>query len=228
MTHPTNEEWLPYLDGEASKETHARLSAHLKQCPACAEQVAVWRRTIEMLQKLPAPAEQPVRRVWRTPALKWASAAALVLCVGFGLGRLTAPSAATLKPEALAQMRQELRTDLLGALAPGEQPPRNKFEKALRANFETALVRAVNSASAEQRKSFQDALQKAQDKQEENQRAFLVFLQNVQQQHAADFLALRKDLETAVSAADDDLKLNSRRLTELAATVFAKSNSVPQ
>ena len=53
----------------------------------------------------------------------------------------------------------------------------------------------------------------------------LVLLEHVQQEHTADFMGLRKDLETAVSTADNDLKLNSRRLTELAATVFAKPSS---
>ena len=225
MNHPRDEEWVPYIDGEASKETQARLSAHLEQCPACATQVAAMRRTVQRLQKLPWPEGRSDRPAWAGSALKWAVAAAVVLCAGFGLGRLTTPSAATLKAEALAQLRQELKTDLVAALAPGEQPARNDFEKALRANFENALARTVAAANGEQRQSFQDALQRVQLQQEDNQHALLVLLERVQQQHTADLIALRRDLETAVSTADNDLKLNSRRLTELAATVFAKSSS---
>ena len=174
---------------------------------------------------MPWPEGRSVRPAWGGNVAKWAMAAALVLCAGFGLGRLTTPSAATLKAETLAQLRQELKTDLLAASASGEQTPRNDFEKALRANFESALARAIATANAEQRQSFQDALQRVQRQQEENQHALLVLLERVQQQHTADLIALRKDLETAVSTADNDLKLNSRRLTELAATVFAKSSS---
>jgi len=225
MNHPRDEEWVPYIDGEASDETQGRLSAHLEQCPACAAHVAAMGRTIQRLQKLPWPEGRSVKPAWAGNAVKWALAAALVLCAGFGLGRLTTPRAATLKAEALAQLQQELKTDLLAASAPGEQPLRSDFEKALRANFESALARAVATTNAEPRQAFQDALQKVQHQQEENQHALLVLLERVQQQHTADFIALRKDLETAVSTADNDLKLNSRRLTELAATVFAKSSS---
>lgn len=225
MNHPKDEEWLPYIDGEASSEMRARLNAHLDECPACAAQVAAMRRTVQRLQKLPRPEGRSVRPAWGGTIVKWALAAALVLCAGFGLGRLTTPSAATLQAEALAQVREELKTDLLAASAPGEQAPRNDFEKVLRTNFENAVARAGAGANAEQRQSFQDALQRVERQQEENQHALLVLLERVQQQHTVDFLALRRDLETAVSTADNDLKLNSRRLTELAATVFAKSSS---
>src|SRR5215471_16727534 len=108
MNHPTNEEWLPFLDGEVSAETQARLNAHLEQCPSCAAQVAAWRRTIQKLHNLSVPERHPVRRPWAQPALKWAIAAAVTLFAGFGLGRLTTPSAATIKSEALAQLRQEI------------------------------------------------------------------------------------------------------------------------
>jgi anti-sigma factor RsiW len=228
MNHPTNEEWLSYLDGEASAETQARLSAHLDQCPACAAQVGAWRRTIQKLQNLSVPERQPARRAWRQPVLKWAIAAAFTLCAGLGLGRLTTPSAATIKSQALAQLRQEIQTDLLIAVAPGGRAPSNDFQKTVRANFEDALASAVSSANSAQQQSFQEALQKVQRNQDQNQRALLLLLERVQSQHAADVLALRNDLETAVSTADNDLRLNSRRLTELAATVFAKSNSTQQ
>jgi hypothetical protein len=68
-----------------------------------------------------------------------------------------------------------------------------------------------------------DLLQAIQQSQDRYQGTVLEALARLQEQHAADYLSLRRDLETAVSVADTDLKQKSRLLSELTATVLAKT-----
>ena len=128
MNHPKQNEWLLYLDGEASPEDVKRLLEHLGQCPMCAAEVAGWKRSVQKLQRLPCPAAgqgRPERR--REPLrvssfVKWGLAAAIVLCMGFAFGRLSALRAGSLTQTIAAQVREdlrsELRADLLAALDP--------------------------------------------------------------------------------------------------------------
>jgi ABC-type oligopeptide transport system ATPase subunit len=51
----------------------------------------------------------------------------------------------------------------------------------------------------------------------------LSLLYQLKQEHEADYLSLRHDLETAASVADNDLQQNRQQLSQLAATLFAKN-----
>jgi hypothetical protein len=79
---------MSFLYGECPPERQRELDAHLTACPACAGQVQTWRSSMNALDDWPLPARRHAPRQW-VPALKWAAAAAVVLAVGFGLGRQT-------------------------------------------------------------------------------------------------------------------------------------------
>jgi hypothetical protein len=224
MNHPNHDEWLAYLEGYTSREEKARLCAHLEQCPECTAQMSALRRTIQRLQKLPWPEPQPVRQARLFAPLKWAVAAAIILLLGFGVGRQTAPSPTKLKLEVLAEVREQLKADLIAATAPAYVRTLNGFQSQLRSNMQANLIAPGTTAAREQQQALNSFVQMVQNKQDENQRAVLLLLRNIEQQHTADYIALRKDLETAVSAADTDLQLNSQRLTRLAAAMWDKSS----
>jgi anti-sigma factor RsiW len=92
MNHPGPAEWMSFLYGEIPAERKQELDAHLAQCPACASHVQSWGATMNTLDQWTLPEHRSPRR-W-TPALKWAAAAAIVLALGFDLGRRTSTSAA--------------------------------------------------------------------------------------------------------------------------------------
>ena len=99
LTHPGAAEWMAFLYGEVAPERKRELETHHAQCPACAAKVKEWRAGLTALDEwaLPvpratSPASRPVLREL-FPALKWAAAAAVVLLLGFGLGRRTSPAA---------------------------------------------------------------------------------------------------------------------------------------
>jgi negative regulator of sigma E activity len=88
LKHPDSSEWMSFLYGECAPERRRDLDAHLAACPTCTGQVQTWRSSMDALDDWPLPAKRHVRRQW-LPILKWAAAAAVVLAVGFGLGRQT-------------------------------------------------------------------------------------------------------------------------------------------
>jgi hypothetical protein len=88
VKHPNSTEWMSFLYGECPPERRRELDAHLAACPTCAGQVQTWRGSMTALDDWPLPARRHARRQL-APALKWAAAAAVVLAVGFGLGRQT-------------------------------------------------------------------------------------------------------------------------------------------
>jgi len=109
VNHPDAPEWMAFLYEEIAPEKKRELSAHLASCAACAEQVQTWRGGMKELDQWVLPALPQKRREW-VPVVKWAVAAAVVLCVGFALGRMASPASseiASLKTR-LAQLEQSV------------------------------------------------------------------------------------------------------------------------
>jgi anti-sigma factor RsiW len=79
---------MSFLYGESAPEQRRELAAHLAACSTCASQMQTWRSSMNALDDWPLPSKRRVRRQWM-PALKWAAAAAVVLAVGFAVGRET-------------------------------------------------------------------------------------------------------------------------------------------
>lgn len=94
------------LDGELGAAESAALRDHLRGCPRCAAELALYRRTFDALSRLslaaPAPAlaervlertlPQRLRRRWAR-ALGWSYAAALAACSGAAALVLSRPEA---------------------------------------------------------------------------------------------------------------------------------------
>lgn len=106
MKHPAREEWMEFIYGELAPAPHAGLAAHLKECPACAQQVAQWRTTMAALDEYKFAALPPRRS--RRPVLKWAIAAALMIGLGLGFGA----SFLLAKSSVRQELRAELKTQL--------------------------------------------------------------------------------------------------------------------
>jgi hypothetical protein len=116
MNHPHREEWIPYVFGEASASDARSLKTHLDDCADCREEIEIWQRSLRRLDdwKLPAPAVARSDSPF-LPALKWAAAAALVLTLGFSIGRSTAEVdieqvRQALEPEIREHLSQEFAT----------------------------------------------------------------------------------------------------------------------
>lgn len=112
MNHPEREEWVPYLYGEAKPEDRQRLKEHLQSCSECRTEVDAWRQSLDCLDAWRLPRSRPRQEAF-APFLSWAVAAAGILLLGFGIGRLTAPKIDVQKVQALIEprLREQLTQD---------------------------------------------------------------------------------------------------------------------
>ena len=197
MNHPTDEQWGQYLFGEAGPDLNAKLKAHLAECTDCAREVAAMQRTVRQLDAWQLP-EHPRQRRALDPMIKLAIAAAVVLAMGIGLGRLTAP-----KPVDVQSLRSEWRASLLeeveSARSAGEERMLRETTLALQ-----TLARDMSATIAAGR--------------QEDRTAFEAALDQLKQQRDIDYVSLRRDLETVASAADQQIRHAHLKIFELATT----------
>ena len=203
MNHPTREEWMSYLYDELTAEEHSSLAAHLAVCPDCKTRVSDWRSARKNLDAWQLPA-RPARVPLQRPLVRWAAAAALMIGFGFGVGRFATPATANagkiraaIEPEIRQQLRQEF-TQLL----------RDELDKAASATL---------AASGEQTKHWvEDYAQALETKRTEDSQAIYAALNKLESQRLADFVSLKKDVDTVAWWTDAGLRRARQELVQLA------------
>ncbi len=222
MNHPNYEEWAPYIFGEARPTARRRLGAHLRDCAECRSEIEAWRRSLGRLNAWKLPKTHRYTEAIQ-PVLKWAIAAALVLGVGFGVGRLMSPGISPvgdrpsqIEAEVKAALMTELRHELRQQLAADFQ---NVFERAQSqsSNALAALEARLTEASEVQTRQLVQVLTTVLDRaREEDRRAVLALFRDVEKQNVAAFVAVRKDLEGLASLTDDEIRRTRLGLVHLA------------
>ena len=148
VNHPGAEDWMAYLYDEVAPERKREMHAHLAQCGDCGRQLHQWRTGVAALDEWKLPATRRKTTVTRqVTTLKWAAAAAVVLCVGIAVGRQSSSAAggvAELKAS-VAQLTQKIENDRTAA-----------NEQSLRMLSEYA--RLDDERRAEDRRTFAVAL----------------------------------------------------------------------
>jgi hypothetical protein len=147
---------MSFLYGECAPERRRELDGHLAACATCAEQVQTWRSSMNALDDWPLPARRQVRRQW-VPTLKWAAAAAVVLAIGFAIGRQSSNGRAE-----VAALRSSIAE--LTAMVEREHTFNlsNSFAVAATANTETLrLMGDYARLQQEQRAADQEVLKTA-------------------------------------------------------------------
>ncbi len=154
VKHPDATEWMAYLYGEVALERRRELEGHLAGCANCASELAGWRAGSAALGdwKLPATRRRTTPALF--PVLKWAAAAALVLGVGFLLGRQFSPAGAELAElkASVAQLAESVQRERINLT--------NSADIATAAaNAETLrLLSGYSQLQAEQRTTDQQAI----------------------------------------------------------------------
>lgn len=197
MKHPNQEQWMDYLYQELPADQRPELDQHLAACEECRAQVDEWRESMSAMDtwKLPAAPARPRQSVAR-PWWQWAAAAAVVLGVGFGLGRFATPQpdlqalARQMEPQLRQQMKQEFA--------------------AMTVSYRTEIQKAVADLSAA------GESQRATDR-----RAVVGLLKEQEALRRADFAELRRDLETVAVLTDGGLRKAQDQIVRLASLAQA-------
>jgi hypothetical protein len=108
INHPKPEEWVPFLYGETKPALRRELKAHLQGCTECQQELRRWKLSLHRLDQWELPRTRARLELF-VPFLKWAAAAAIVLGLGFGLGRVTAHRVdlETVRAQVEPEMRRE-------------------------------------------------------------------------------------------------------------------------
>jgi anti-sigma factor RsiW len=200
MNHPNDEQWMAYLYHELDAAERESLKAHLRTCGECKIKVGGWQET---QRNLAAGRWTPKRlrgaaSLRPATAFKWA-VAALFLCAGIAIGRLTmAPvSADTVRAEIEPQLRREFAQmlhDEVNKSVTGTLQVSGEQTKSLLANY---------AAAAETNRAADNA-------------AILTALNRLSEQHIADYLLLKKDVDTVAVNTDLGFRSTQQELNQLA------------
>src|SRR6266481_3297663 len=186
MKHPEREEWVPFIFGEIDAGQRRQLESHLEDCGECRDEIQSWQRSLGRLDSWKLP---PItkRRANFVPLVKWAAAAAVVLCVGFAIGRDTAHADAE-------KIRAKVEHDLRGEMA---QIARDEAAK-------TASL-AITAFS-----------QKTETRRAADNRVIFAVLERLETQQATDCLTLKKELDTLAINADAGLRKAEEQFVQFA------------
>ena len=204
MKHPHRDEWAPYIFGEASPEAARTLDQHLAKCAECRNQLEGWRRTLKRLDAWKVPSAPRSARASTQTGVRWAIAAAIVLGLGFGLGRFSSQRAA-------AQSRAQLEASLKSLVAA-------QVREAV-GGIEVKLTEARKTEVESLATQF-GSLLKTQN--EEEAAVTTAVVKKMQERIDGFYIALRKDLETVASAADEQLQDTQMKLIELASASYTR------
>lgn len=219
MKHPQREEWVPYVFGEADAETKRRLGEHLDECPDCAREVTAWRKSLRSLNRWTLPPAAETVAVHFPLAFKWALAAALLLGFGLLIGRLSAPRS----PD-LAQLQRQIESSLRTSFAAQLDSALRQAATNTASALEASEARMVRANASEQQLLWRQFGQVLEAARQEDGRAVQAALRQYEEKHGAEFVSLRKDLETLASATDEEIRQARFNLVQLAASRVPTGN----
>ena len=215
MNHPTREEWMSYLYDELNADQSANLQAHLHTCPDCKSKVNEWQAARSGLDEWRVPKRRG-RVVLAQPMVKWAAAAAIVLSIGVGIGRLTSAPLdvqqvrAAIEPE----MRQELRRE---------------FAQLFRDQLDKSASTTLAASTEQTRQLLAEFARAVEAKRTEDYQAINAALDKLQSQRLADFFSLKKDVDTMAVLTESGFRRAQQQLVQLADyTQPANSSNSPQ
>jgi hypothetical protein len=204
VNHPSAAEWMAFLYEEVAPEQKRERQAHLVQCAACAEQVRGWRAGMTALDEWSLPTVRRAPRRWQ-PMVRWAAAAAVVLGLGFAVGRRTSTAANDLVAlkTSVAQLTETVERDR---------------------HFNT--INAAATANAEAVRLLAEYARLDEDGRAEDRKTVALALQEFESRLAR----LRAELETVAVNTEDGFQQTQEGLTRLVSLNAAdenKSNRTP-
>jgi hypothetical protein len=231
---------MAYLYHEVPGARSTELERHLRSCGECRTALAQWRSAVTSLRQWDLPEHRPTVPVrFVEPALRWALAALVVLGLGYGIGRFSAPSpdmaalrAAIEKPlrdSLLAEVQQQVRTSLTAdweAVRGAEKAAvTNALQRQLGSRLQEWRAETVAALSEDQQRLFDDFFATYRTERQQDRQMLLTLFDRAEEKHQAQHLSLRRAVETVAVVAADRLQRTETQLGELAS--FTEARFVP-
>ena len=144
------------------------------------------------------------------PQLRWALAAVVVLGLGCLIGRLSAPQVD------VSAVRAAVEKDLTAALAGDASGLTTDFQRQLRANLDNWNARIRAEARLENQRLVEEVAESLGTAQQQDRESILAFLNRTEQKRQAEYVSLRRSLETVALVADDKFQRTETELGALA------------
>jgi len=197
---------MSFLYDDVDSGKKAELAAHLRGCPDCARAVREWKSVQRLLDAWQFhPAKRVASRVptpWLWPALRWSAGVAMLVATGFFAGRISSASdARQLRAAIEPAIRQELKQEIAQSL-------RTELDKTTAATL---------AASAEQAKAIvADYAREAEARNAATASDIYAALDQMESQRVADYVSLKKDVDTVAVNTDAGLRETERQLVLVA------------
>ena len=215
MNHPSREEWMSYLYDELNADQSANLKAHLHTCLDCKYKVNEWRAARSGLDEWRVPKRRG-RVLLAQPMVKWAVAAAIVLSIGVGIGRLTSA------PPDVQQVRAAIEPEL-------RQELRREFAQLFRDQLDKSASTTLAASTEQTRQLLAEFARAVEAKRTEDYQAINAALDKLQSQRLADFFSLKKDVDTMAVLTESGFRRAQQQLVQLADySQPANSSNSPQ
>ncbi|HEX4794962.1 MAG TPA: zf-HC2 domain-containing protein [Humisphaera sp.] len=117
MTHPTREELIEFIYDELDADRKATLEDHVESCAECQATLASWGGIRRQLQAGDATIADPRMTFAGAALLRGVIAAVLLVGLGYGLARVTAPSESRLRGQVTSELQTQFRNELRAELA---------------------------------------------------------------------------------------------------------------
>jgi len=230
---------MSYLYDELPRPVKASLRMHLRGCESCQGQITRWQTAGQRLSQWKlntAPAEVVVP--WARPALGWGMAALFALGLGVGIGRYSAPAPdlqalrlaveqplrQSMAAQVKEQVQNELQADWIAALRGRPQVLTTDFRRDLRAGLEQWTARAAAAATEENQRLLIGLTDAYRAERQQDRQATLTLFDRAERARQAEYVSLRRAVETVAVVADDKFQRTATELGQLASYAQAKFN----
>jgi hypothetical protein len=223
MKHPTPEEWMSFLYDELNAAERAGLADHLRQCPECAARIDEWETARTNLHWPVKVRRTTAKRASAAFAglLKWAAAAIIVGGVGFIAGRVTSATGD------MAKVRAALAPEIQAQVRSTRAEMQQEFAQMLRRELDKTSEATVATAGEQTREWLADCVATLEAQRAEDNRNVYANLEQMQTQGAANYLQLKKDVDTIAVNTDAGLR-HTEQLIQLADLNQPKDLSKPR
>ncbi len=228
--HPSDEAWVEYLYGELELAERRRLATHLTQCEDCLAKVETWRSTTDALNawrvEAPARSRRPGVAVWAAGA----AAALLLMVLGYGAARITAPEPVdvpalkaevagsvveSLEPRLRADLMAELRGEWVPALGATRDLLYETLYEQMGRDVREVAARAMIASTGETNRLLGEYLQGVQEAHEEDREAVIHLVELAEEHRRDDAARMRQGLGTLAALTGEEFGRTHAKIDQL-------------